>query len=276
MRIARIWPGLIACLILTVLVVGLMVTTLENENYLTAMQTRLYILNNMQLSHIDYQLPGVFKENHYRSAVNGSLWTLPVEIRCYVVVFFAGVFGFLKDGKKTILLVLALILIALVFPDSLGYLQVVNETARLPLIFLLGMVCYTNRTKISIDWRLSIVAIIFALMFDSTIIGKVSFYLFLLNTVLVLGSCQCLRRFKPLGDYSYGIYIYGFVVQQTVAYYFPWLESYPSLFISIPVAFMMGFVSWKCFERPALNFARSLSFLYENQRLVAVEGRIWL
>lgn len=266
MRFARIWPGLIVCLVISTLVVGSIVTTLPTENYLVAWQTRWYFIKNILLSDISYDLPGVFKANYYKDAVNGSLWTLPIEVRCYVIVFIAGVLGFLKSGSKTIIFSFFVICVALFFPESLGYLHVNNETARMPLFFLFGVICYTNSNKIPIDWRLSIIAIFIAVIFNSTRIGEIAFYIFLLNTIFVFGSFQWLRRFQPPGDYSYGIYIYGFVVQQTIAYYLPSLESYPSLLISIPVTFVIGIVSWTYFERPALNYARSLSSIYERYR----------
>jgi len=276
MRFARIWPGLVVCLIISALAVGPVVTTLPFGEYVVAWQTRWYVLTNLQLDSITYDLPGVFKANHHKRAVNGSLWTLPIEVRCYAVVFLAGVIGCLKSGLRTIALGFILILIALILPESLGYLRVKDESVRMPLIFLFGMVCYTNRARIPVDWRLSLFALLIAIIFSSTWAGKIAFYLFLLNTILVIGGFQWLRRFQPPGDYSYGIYLYGFVVQQIVANYLPSLTSYPSMVISIPLSCILGIVSWKYLERPALDYARSLSSKYEHNRMQMHANGKWL
>ena len=38
---------------------------------------------------VAYTLPGVFEANPYKAAVNGSLWSMPYEIRMYIVLALA-------------------------------------------------------------------------------------------------------------------------------------------------------------------------------------------
>jgi peptidoglycan/LPS O-acetylase OafA/YrhL len=54
-------------------------------------------------------------------------------------------------------------------------------------------------------------------------------------------ECRCdLSRF---GDYSYGLYVWGFVVQQTVVNYAPTLEPTSLFFVAVGPAFVMAALS---------------------------------
>ena len=82
-RAARIFPGLIICLLVSVFVVGLSFTNLSATAYLQHPQTWSYLLYNASLFSLQWELPGVF-EGANTTTVNGSLWTLPLEVICYV------------------------------------------------------------------------------------------------------------------------------------------------------------------------------------------------
>ena len=40
----------------------------------------------MLVGGIEYSLPGVFSENPFSHAVNGSLWTMPYEVKMYMLL----------------------------------------------------------------------------------------------------------------------------------------------------------------------------------------------
>jgi peptidoglycan/LPS O-acetylase OafA/YrhL len=267
MRVARIWPGLTVCILISSLVVGPLVTTMSAADYLSSWQTWSYMFANIKLQKIDYVLPGVFESNHYRQAVNGSLWTLPIEIRCYLMLLLLGVVGGLRRPRWSIALGIALAVLAVTVPYSFRAFKASDESAaRMPLIFSLGMLCYMNRQLIVIDWRVSVAAAAAAIVLKSTLFGVAAFYLFILNTVMVLGATPILRGIKLPGDYSYGIYIYGFVVQQCVAHYLPAITSYPSLLLSLPMSALLAVLSWHYVEGPFLGLARVASKRYEVWR----------
>lgn len=273
MRAARILPGLAICLVITALLVGAVVTSKSATEYFASGDVGRYIIKNIQLQKLLNRLPGVFEFNHYRLSVNGSLWTLPVEVRCYAMVFIFGVLGGFKHVRWSVALALALAAFAVFYPDALKIFRVSEDLKlRLPLIFSLGIMFYVNRGQIRIDWRLSVVALLVALLFRSTAFGVFAAYAFLFNTVLVIGSAQFLRRLKLKGDYSFGIYIYGWVIQQCVANYLPELESYPSLLLTLPLSIAAGALSWHLIEAPSLRFARSVSDRYEAKRGVSVHS----
>ena len=88
-RLLRIFPGLFVCTILSVLVLGPLLTEVSQAEYWSSPHTRGYF-SNLYL-YITYYLPGVFTHNRLPNAVNGSLWSLPVEFAMYLLIVLIGV-----------------------------------------------------------------------------------------------------------------------------------------------------------------------------------------
>jgi peptidoglycan/LPS O-acetylase OafA/YrhL len=62
------------------------------------------------------------------------------------------------------------------------------------------------------------------------------------------------------GDLSYGIYLYGFVVQQTVANVLPFSRHwYLNFAISLPLTVLVAAVSWRYVEFPVLGLRSQLT-----------------
>ena len=81
-RLIRIYPALIFCVVGTTVLLSA-VSTLPLQTYFR--WSWQYVVYNLLLNP-RYALPGVFETNIYPNAVNGSLWTMPVEVSMYVVV----------------------------------------------------------------------------------------------------------------------------------------------------------------------------------------------
>jgi peptidoglycan/LPS O-acetylase OafA/YrhL len=72
-------------------------------------------------------------------------------------------------------------------------------------------------------------------------------------------------------DYSYGIYLYGFVIQQTVAWLGAWTHAaWINLALSVPAAALIASLSWTFVEKPALKLRAWLPDL--GRRLAAGRG----
>lgn len=74
-RALRIFPALIVMCLLTIVIIGPVLTRLSTKEYITSAGTWRYLQN--VFLHPNYALPGIFEQNIYPNAVNGSLWTLP-------------------------------------------------------------------------------------------------------------------------------------------------------------------------------------------------------
>jgi peptidoglycan/LPS O-acetylase OafA/YrhL len=101
--------------------------------------------------------------------------------------------------------------------------------------------------------------IIAAALLQTTVVQEYALYIALFYLVMVAASPQRLRAVRLSGDLSYGVYLYGWPIQQTVAQFLPDLTSYPSNLICIPAALLAAYVSWDLIERPALLAGRRFS-----------------
>ena len=62
------------------------------------------------------------------------------------------------------------------------------------------------------------------------------------------------------GDYSYGLYLYGFPIQQAFTALGSWTYNPPlDLCVALPVTFIVAWTSWHFVERPALRLKRYIA-----------------
>ena len=157
-RFRRVWPPLAAVVVLSV-IMGAFITTLSPGAYVSNSITWRYLLNAVFV--LQHGLPGVFEHNVYGSAVNGALWTLPVEVACYVACFIVYKLGLLK--KKRIIGVMALYLVCAVagyrICTMLG-IGLLISAFRPIYFFLLGHVLYVYRDGVPVDWRLFVLSLV--------------------------------------------------------------------------------------------------------------------
>jgi peptidoglycan/LPS O-acetylase OafA/YrhL len=64
------------------------------------------------------------------------------------------------------------------------------------------------------------------------------------------------RPFTRLGDYSYGLYIYAFPLQQQMAFYHPRLRYLKGLAVVYPIILGVAVLSWHFIEKPALGLKK--------------------
>ena len=62
-----------------------------------------------------------------------------------------------------------------------------------------------------------------------------------------------ISKINVIGDLSYGIYIYGFPIQQTLMYYFK-LNTNTLILFSVLIAMLFGYFSWHLIEKRMLVF----------------------
>ncbi|WGV19182.1 acyltransferase family protein [Pseudomonas putida] len=87
-RALRILPGLLVCLLLMAFVLGPVVTSLPLAEYFAKGQVYKYVYSPLLIfKDAQFVLPGVnFTPRFHGVSVNGSLWTIPLEMRMYLVL----------------------------------------------------------------------------------------------------------------------------------------------------------------------------------------------
>ncbi|WP_317930498.1 acyltransferase [Halioxenophilus sp. WMMB6] len=252
-RFLRIYPALFVAVIFCLLI-GLFFTTLPAVDYLRHPAThRFFTQNTVLFLGISFHLPGVFSQLPWPNGINGSLWTLPVELGMYGYVFVLGVLKVFNNRLLFNIVASALVGLFLYNPGDFPLLTRPGY-AYLGLSFLLGAAFYINRERI--NYNLSVLAGL--VLLSAVLYGSRYYNFFALITftygVLFLGLSQRLRlpRLDKYGDLSYGLYLYAFPVQQTLIYYIgghhPWLLNLSALIISLVLAVL----SWRFIEQPVL------------------------
>ncbi|MEZ5502294.1 MAG: acyltransferase [Halioglobus sp.] len=261
-RVLRIFPALWVTLLLTVLVLGPLVTTLDMAAYFTHQGTWKYLLHNAKLfPDIAFNLPGVFVENPWSGGVNGSLWTLPVEVRMYILVALFGVLGFLQRSDVFNLAALLVIAWYLLAPDHFVLLHNIKDM-RLGVYFLLGALLYMNREKIVYHWAGVLGLGVLLYFCHRTVAYNLVFATWFAYVVLYISFHRRIRLpdLGKHGDFSYGLYLYAFPMTQLNILLLgpgnPWLVAAATLVSSLALA--VG--SWFIVEKPFMR----LKGLYRN------------
>jgi len=260
-RALRIFPALVVCALLSAFVLGLAFTTIGTGSYLNLGSTYKYVLNNTILLPLGFQetLPGVFPSNPVPSVVNGSLWTLPIELRMYLIVALIGSVGLLRRGR------LLSIGIALCLSSFLVALLIGSFKApglRLAMFFLAGVVFYLNRQLITTNSRVLIgLAIMAALSWETRLFGALAAIFLVYGSIwFAYVPAGWLRKFNTVGDYSYGLYIYAFPVQQGMVALHPGIGPAGLFSMSFLATLLLAVASWHLIEKPALGLKETQPF----------------
>jgi peptidoglycan/LPS O-acetylase OafA/YrhL len=271
-RLLRIVPGLAIVLVLSAFVLGPIVSTLSTIDYFKNPATYRHLLSVFIYIQSNYSLPGVFMLNPI-NAVNGSLWTLAYEFSLYIIVLIALYAGLLK--KKTFILCLWFVMMAVriyvgknyfVYSYSSPFLLNLNITYffEWSFYFLSGMLVFlfkdSNFPNGKMSLGLLLIYIIFAVCGKSEVLRilnyiTVPYILFYLS--FIPGK---LTTYGHWGDFSYGMYIYAFPVQQTIVFLYKNEISIPSLILlSICFTLPLAIASWHLVEKLALSYKHLLS-----------------
>jgi peptidoglycan/LPS O-acetylase OafA/YrhL len=252
-RLLRVYPALVGCGALCAFVLGSAVTTEPLRAYLGNAGPYLFFAANSSLigSYHAPHLPGVFEANRFPQVVIGSLWTLPGEMQMYGYVAAMGALGLFLRRTRFVIAMTTLVLVAVFARDSVPLLSR-PEYYGFAAFFVAGASCWMFREYVPVSGYLlaALIALCWMAYPGALYLGALAAttaYL-CLWFVYVPG----LKSLEPPGDYSYGLYLYGFPMQQLVAWKFPTIGPWLLLAASFPLALTLAVASWHWLEKPAL------------------------
>ncbi|MDL5598128.1 acyltransferase [Pseudomonas kribbensis] len=276
-RALRIFPALIVVVLVSMLLLGPIFTTLSLKEYFLHPYFTGY-LKNIILKPV-FSLPGVFEQSKVPGAVNGSLWSLPVEFFMYLVVMGLGML--FKGGRLVYAAVTALFAAVVVFwcwrdaPMVVIYGTDIRQVFLTGVYFMIGA-CFA---KFRLERWLSLSGVFVMLMATILLAPYPEFtnvlpWITVPYIVLAYGlSSSWLGTFvNKVGDCSYGVYIYAFPVQQAVLLKYPDISFGTYLSVTILISLALGYCSWHLIEKRALKFKPKELTPSTDQTLVARPG----
>lgn len=256
-RLLRIFPALFVVLLLTVILAPFVyegnIPFFQNKSVIT------YIPNNLILYKNQYEIVGIFEKNPYKSAINGSLWTLPYEFTMYILLSTLIIFRNNTRTTQKLLLIsfLFLLIVDIFFLKQLKQYRYLSHFLELSVYFSAGSLMAASSFE-KVNSKKTLLILISMLAIISIYFNFFNYvkYVALPTIIIFVGlspiSFICNIKHK-IGDLSYGIYIYGFPVQQTLMYYFKFNYLYLMTY-SLIISYILAFFSWHFVEKQALKF----------------------
>jgi peptidoglycan/LPS O-acetylase OafA/YrhL len=264
-RALRIMPALVVSAPIIAFALGPLVTDLSPGRYFGAGATYGYVAKQSLLDTFSSHLPGVFGHNPYATTVDGSLWTIPVEVCCYAALVLAVRLGALRR-PSILLAVLGVVALAMVVGAptdrpalrNIGTADELLVALRVCGAFASGVVLWVLRDRIPRTSALLALALALVVVPLPSGFHSAAAIVAVPYLVVVLGSAEPgrLRALTARGDVTYGVYVYSFPIQQTLAHALPGIAPAAMLALSFPLSWLVGLGSWRVVERPAISLRR--------------------
>ncbi|SPJ23495.1 acyltransferase family protein [Palleronia abyssalis] len=214
-----------------------------------------YLARNLSLVSLQQTLPGVFTAAPFGPTVNGSLWTLMYEVICYAGLLLAGLAGLFGARSRRMAILVGVGLLAIAIPTGVDHPRVLR-VLDLGWPFFLGVCLYIWRDRVVLDLRIVIAVFGATMLLRGTGVFTTLFPAALAYGVMVVGFLPRRgRAWQKPGDYSYGIYIYAFPIQQLGAS-LGYTTPMANIAFALPLTFVCAILSWHLVERPALSLKR--------------------
>lgn len=262
-RVFRVIPGLFGVLLFTVLMSGFFWTSLDAATFFGSGEIWKYLYKNLLMIKTEYDLPGVFASNPYPDAVNGSLWTLRYEMKMYLALAVLGLLGYLAGPRLRLFVVVFVLwycgntLARIWLPEV----QTSVEMLRLSLCFFLGGLAACYGAKLPLHGGLLLLLGALMLLSRGSLGYDLCAGLFLSYAVFYIAYIPRGRilQYNRVGDYSYGLYLYAFPIQQAIFAKWPQLGPVWVFGLASLLTLFCAMLSWHLIEKPALDYCKRIN-----------------
>ena len=264
-RILRIIPAYFTTILLCY-ILGYFFSTANISEYYCSSQSLKYLMANLSfMNFIEPCLPGLFTDNLYGPFVNGSLWSMKLEIIFYIFVPFM-IWLMRKYNKMYV--ILTIFAFNTIFHAVLNYLDnnngssiyhTINNSSPTTMIYFFSgttLLLYFNWFCKHIKWTFSccLIYVIVTLIFDYSLFYYLEPLAFSGVIVGIAYFCKPLNILRKYDNISYGLYLYHFpVIQVLVQYRLHQYNIYITFILTILITVILAIISWYLLEKPMLK-----------------------
>jgi len=264
-RILRLYPAAILVVLLSACLLGPLTTTLPLHIYFTHHLFFQYLMTCSLIKVYNF-LPGVFQNSPLSPIINGSLWTLTLELKLYAAVLLA---GYIRNNKvyNTLMMIClsALIAIDLFYSRQLkeevtgilGRDFALSPYSRLTVFFILGIFCqrFSRQIFVSTGWLFLVPVSGILLVFFPSFFKPACFVLLPpLLIYLAVNNSAWLKKITPKADVSYGIYLFAWPVEQLEVNYLHLHTPIVIFIVNLALVLPLALTSWYLVESKALQW----------------------
>lgn len=257
-RLRRVYPAYVTTILLC-LCIGLFTTNLDVFEFLKSPQTLKYALANLTfLNFLQPTLPGVFTNNPL-SALNGSLWTIKIEVMLYVCVP-ALMYFFKRLGSNITIVSVFFLSIAWVYFFTYLYSgskgdELARQFPGQLSYFALGSYFAFNQ---NISRKIGVIALVslLALFATSNPLVKIFIDPIAYSSIVILISTTAIRSLNlgRYGDVSYGIYLYHFPIIQLLIFLGLFeTDEWIGFVAAFAITIVTALASWHLVEKKLLK-----------------------
>ena len=272
-RLIRIFPALIGCVLLST-VCFFFISQVDLATYLRG--AWIYIWHNILL-YPNYTLPGVFTENLYPNAVNGSLWTIPVEVFTYFVIGLS-LYGLIRlknatNNQKAYIIIYSIFVFFFVALEA--YKDVMNVSIRYVVwgtdwakaldvmpYMMIGSLYSVADLKKYCNLQIACLILLASCCISCSNIELINF---IVIPYFTMSFALCEKPFFSgwfeKHNIAYGVFLWGFPIQQAIVYLFQ-IRTYhawsPNIFfiLSMIPTIIAACLSHRFIENPIEGFLK--------------------
>jgi peptidoglycan/LPS O-acetylase OafA/YrhL len=253
LRVLRIFPALAVETLLSAFLIGPLFTEYSRRDYFSDPLLTAYLGN--LIGNVHFDLPGTFLSNPDPNRVNGQLWTVPYELYCYATtIVIALISG--KYVRRNIAVTCA-VFVAGYYVNQLLYkyfkINALTDFQNYDLIvfFLVGAVLFLYRRHV--PWRRDLAFIgmtLYAIARTRYGPWDALGWIGLAYATVYFGLCNPPKAFFVRhADYSYGVYLYHYVILQAVTATIGGARPWAVFIIGLPISSLFAAMSWHLVEK---------------------------
>jgi peptidoglycan/LPS O-acetylase OafA/YrhL len=252
-RVLRIYPGFVACVLVTALVFGAVGSSLPAGAYFTDIELLRHLRLTLDCLCSNAWLPGIWNfdgDAAMRRVVNGSLWSLSAEVLSYLLLL--ALWLLVRSVTATVVGLVGLTLATRL--SGAFYDQLAGVAFTLP-YFAGGATAYLVVRRFGVRTDLALASLVASALAAFWGLAPWALATFGAYALVWAGA-----RPNPLsgfsarvGDWSYGVYLYGWPVQQLVRMASPWDTPWVTVALSLPMTLVCAWLSYRLVEAPALR-----------------------